>query len=187
MAKTEMGRRILLFGGTTEGRELTRFRLPLVYAVATAYGAELVRGAENTEVTVGSMDAAEMEKFIRDSDIACVIDATHPYAREARENIRAACAATNTPLMRVQRREAVTDGDVVRVKSAEEAARFLEGTTGNVLLTAGSKELEAFACVSERSRLFARVLPGPEVIKNVPSAALTAATSSRCRSPSACS
>ena len=145
MAKTEMGRRILLFGGTTEGRELTRFRLPLVYAVATAYGAELVRGAENTEVTVGRMDAAEMEKFIKDSDIACVIDATHPYAREARENIRAACAAANTPLMRVQRREAVTDGDVVRVKSAEEAARFLEGTTGNVLLTTGSKELEAFA------------------------------------------
>ncbi|MCD7876309.1 MAG: precorrin-6A reductase, partial [Cloacibacillus porcorum] len=165
MARTEMGRRILLFGGTTEGRELTRFRLPLVYAVATAYGAELVRGAENTEVTVGRMDAAEMEKFIKDSDIACVIDATHPYAREARENIRAACAAANTPLMRVQRREAVTDGDVVRVKSAEEAARFLEGTTGNVLLTTGSKELEAFACVSERSRLFARVLPDPEVIK----------------------
>ena len=94
-----MKRRILLFGGTTEGRELTRFGLPLIYSVATAYGAELVRGAENTEIAVGRMDAAEMEKFIRESGIACVSDATHPYAREARENIRAACAASGTPLM----------------------------------------------------------------------------------------
>ena len=160
-----MKRRILLFGGTTEGRELTRFGLPLIYSVATAYGAELVRGAENTEIAVGRMDAAEMEKFIRESGIACVIDATHPYAREARENIRAACAASGTPLMRVQRRESAADEEVIRVKSAEEAARRLEETTGNALLTTGSKELEAFACVSARSRLFARVLPDPEVIK----------------------
>lgn len=120
-----MKRRILLFGGTTEGRELTRFGLPLIYSVATAYGAELVRGAENTEIAVGRMDAAEMEKFIRESGIACVIDATHPYAREARENIRAACAASGTPLMRVQRRESAADEEVIRVKSAEEARAAL--------------------------------------------------------------
>ena len=160
-----MERRILLFGGTTDGRELTRFGLPLIYSVATTYGAELVRGAENTVAVVGRMNAEEMEKFIRDSGIACVIDATHPYAREARENIRAACAAAGTPLMRVQRKESAADGDVVRVKSAEEAASYLEETTGNILLTTGSKELEAFARVSVRARLFARVLPDPEVIK----------------------
>lgn len=160
-----MERRILLFGGTTEGRELTRFGLPLIYSVATTYGAELVRGAENIVAVVGRMNAEEMEKFIRDSGIACVIDATHPYAREARENIRAACAAAGTPLMRVQRKESAADGDVVRVKSAEEAASYLEETTGNILLTTGSKELEAFARVSVRARLFARVLPDPEVIK----------------------
>lgn len=164
--KADVGRRVLIFGGTTEGRELTSFGLPVIYSVATEYGADLVRGTENTEVRVGRMDAREMEDFIKKSNIACVIDATHPYAREARENIRAACAASGTPLMRVQRRESVIAGDVVRVKSTEEAARYIEeATTGNVLITTGSKELGAFSCVSQRARLFARVLPSPEVIK----------------------
>ena len=157
--------KVLLFGGTSEGRELTRFGLPMIYSAATEYGADLVRGAENTEVIVGRMDASEMEAFIRGSDVVCVIDATHPYARCAGENISAACRACGVPLMRVGRGGSVAAKADVCVGSAAEAADYIEKTQGNVLLTTGSKELEAFSRVSCRARLFVRVLPDPDVIK----------------------
>ena len=164
--KTEMPRRILIFGGTTEGRNLTRSGLPIIYSAVTAYGAKLIEKMENVEIITGRMTSHEMEKFIRESNIAGVIDATHPYAREAHDNIRAACTATDTPIARVRRKESSTAGnDIVSVGSIEEAARYIEGTAGNVLLTTGSKDIGAFASIRPHSRLFARVLPDPDVIK----------------------
>ncbi|MDD4160823.1 MAG: precorrin-6A reductase [Synergistaceae bacterium] len=160
-----MQKRVLIFGGTTEGRELTRFDLPAVYSVVTPYGAALAAERENLEIIVGRMTSDEMESLIRKSDIVCVIDATHPYAYEAHENIRSACSAAAVPLMRVQRRKIAAEDDIVHVGSIEEAARYIEENTGNVLLTTGSKDLESFRIVSVRARLFARVLPDPKVIE----------------------
>ena len=62
-----MTRRLLLFGGTTEARELTRYGLPVIYCAASDYGAELVRGAPGVEVKTGRMDAAEMERFMKEN------------------------------------------------------------------------------------------------------------------------
>ncbi|MEG1912148.1 MAG: precorrin-6A reductase [Cloacibacillus sp.] len=160
-----MTRRLLLFGGTTEARELTRYGLPVIYCAASDYGAELVRGAPGVEVKTGRMDAAEMERFMKENEVACVIDATHPYAREASENIKHAANAAGLPLLRVRRNETPAPDDAVRVKSAAEAAAFIEGERGNVLITTGSKEIEAFASVTDRKRLFARVLPDALVIQ----------------------
>ena len=56
------------------------------------------------------------------------------------------------------------DGNIV-VGSTEEAAAWLAGTEGNVLLTTGSKELRVFTSVpGYRERLFARVLYLPSVV-----------------------
>lgn len=56
------------------------------------------------------------------------------------------------------------DGNIV-VGSTEEAAAWLAGTEGNVLLTTGSKELRVFTSVpGYRERLFARVLSLPSVV-----------------------
>jgi precorrin-6A/cobalt-precorrin-6A reductase len=164
--KTDITGRILVLGGTTEGRALLCYGLPIIYSVTTTYGAELAGENKNTQIVVGRMDSSELEKFIRESNIVCVIDATHPYASEAHDNIRAACLASETPLMRIDRKALTsTAGNIVRVNSIEEAADYIESRTGNVLLTTGSKNLEAYEAVNERSRLFARVLPDPEVIK----------------------
>ena len=121
--------RVVVFGGTTEGRVLSRLLAArgaeVTVCTATAYGREEQGEAPGIRVLAGRRTAAEMAEVLRGE--ALCVDATHPYAVEASRNIRAACAAANTPLMRVQRREAVTDGDVVRVKNAEEAARFVRG------------------------------------------------------------
>lgn len=164
--KTDTARRILVLGGTTEGRCLLCYGLPIIYSVTTPYGARLAEEKKNVRIVVGRMNSEEMEHFILKSNVACVIDAAHPYASEAHDNIRTACAASGTPLMRIGRKEITsTEDHIVRVNSTEKAASYIEGTTGNVLLTTGSKNLGAYAAVSDRSRLFARVLPDPEVVK----------------------
>lgn len=159
--------RLLLFGGTTESRELLERGLPALCCVATDYGADLVRGLPNAEVRVGRLDEAGMEALIRSEGITCVIDATHPYALEVTRNIRAACEAAGTPLLRVSREPGAGREGVVPVQSCREAAELLNERQGRVLLTVGSKELREFTAVKDyRTRLFARVLPTAEVLRS---------------------
>ena len=156
---------VLIFGGTSEGRELTEFcrrnRIPAVLSVATEYGAELA--AEGCgEVRAGPMDRFQMEQFLRDRRFSRVVDATHPHAEEATRNIRAACEATGLPYLRLLREEGEQKAlEGVRFcRDAAEAARELEKITGNVLLTTGSKELAVFSGISGfAERVYARVLP----------------------------
>lgn len=154
--------RILIFGGTTEGRALSR-RLAakgaeVTVCVATEYGAEEQGETAGVTVLTGRRNAAEMAELLR--GFALCVDATHPYAAAASENIRAACAAADVPCRRLLR-GASEAPDAVFVSDASEAAAYLEGTEGNVLLTTGAKELAAFAALDAR-RLYPRVLPSHE-------------------------
>lgn len=159
-------KRLLIFGGTTEAREFLELGLPAICCVTTDYGARLLENIENVEVVVGRLKAEEMESLMRKREITCVIDATHPYAKEATANIKAACKGTSLPLLRLLRDEAEDSECDVKVSSCGEAAEFLNGAEGNALLTVGSKELADFTSVRDYGkRLFARVLPSSEVIK----------------------
>lgn len=150
--------RILLFGGTTEGRVLVE-RLPkrhtVTVSVATELGAEELAGIPDIEVLVGRRDREAMAAMLGRFDLC--IDATHPYAVEATRNICAACQETATAYRRLLRPESRVDGVTV-VGSAAEAAEYLRARPGNVLLTTGAKELSAFSALS-KERIFARVLP----------------------------
>jgi len=159
--------RLLVFGGTAEARELLESGIPAIYSVTTDYGARLAENLGNVKTIVGRMEAAAMTKFINDEGVTCVIDATHPYATEASRNIIRACSSSRTPLLRLLRESTEpADGACVRiVSSCEEASGLIDEINGNVLLTVGSKELDKFTSVSGyQKRLFARVLPLPEVV-----------------------
>ena len=93
------------------------------------------------------------------------IDATHPYAREVTQNIRAACEAAGIPYLRLKRAESrlKADDPVVTVSSTEEAVRVLQEMEGNILLSTGAKEVGKYAHVGP-DRLFPRVLPSRESI-----------------------
>lgn len=99
--------RLLVFGGTTEGRvlaeELAHIGHQVTVSVATPLGAEELSRIACT-VWQGRMDEAEMAARMREFDL--VIDATHPYAEVVSEYIRAACAETGVPLRRVLREAA---------------------------------------------------------------------------------
>lgn len=155
--------KLLIFGGTTEGRilaqRLTERGHQVTVSVATPLGAEELSGIPCT-VWAGRMEAAEMERRI--PDFALVIDATHPYAEVVSAQIRRACKQTGIPLRRVLRAPS-QETDCVRVESCRDAAEYLRDRPGNVLVTTGSKALRDYACLPPE-RLYPRVLPTHEAL-----------------------
>ena len=151
--------KILLFGGTGEGRELAEWMLSqgldATVCVATEYGQTLL--PDGAQVHVGRLDVGAMETLMA-GGYTLVIDATHPYAVEVTKNIRAAAQAAGLPCLRLLRQSDREDG-CQKAADMAAAADLLEGLPGKVLLTTGSKELDAFARPGLRERCCPRVLP----------------------------
>ena len=153
-------KKVLLFGGTGEGRALAEWLaaegVPHTVCVATEYGEALLPPGGTAHV--GRMDRGEMEALMRAGGFSLCVDATHPYAAEATENIRAAAEGAGLPCLRLARR---TDGekDALRADTMAEAADRLADLPGSVLLTTGSKELDPFARPGLAERCYPRVLP----------------------------
>ena len=120
--------RLVIFGGTTEGRVLAEkaaaLKIPVIVSVSTEYGAELLK--ENAFLTVhqGNLTEEEMEQLLLSWQAELCMDATHPYAELVTKNVRKACEKLALPYFRILRKEEATDAgeDRVSVKSVEEAA-----------------------------------------------------------------
>lgn len=154
--------KILLFGGTTEGRVLANRASALgaevTVSVATQVGAEELAGMDGVRVLTGRLDQSGMEALLPGFDLC--VDATHPYAEIATAAIRAACERMGMPRLRLLRPASQIEGAVC-VPSCKAAAEFLADRPGNILLTTGSKELSAFERL-DKNRLYVRVLPTHE-------------------------
>ena len=159
--------KIFIFGGTTEGRLATEEYIKkgdeVTVSVATEMGAEELSGL-TAQILVGRMDVSAMEKAILGYDV--VIDATHPYAVEATQNIKTACANGGIAYQRIER-NVEYDGQLpnryFEVSSHTEAAEYLSKTEGNILLTTGTKNLTDYSILAPE-RLYARVLPTHEAL-----------------------
>ena len=166
--------KILLFAGTTEGRNLAEFleknQIPTEVCVATQYGETLLEEGKYLHVHAGRLDETEMEQQIQKQQITLVIDATHPYAVIVSQNIRRACSRTGTEYIRLARKE--TDAswkqemeDVTEVASVAEAAAFLAKKEGRIFAATGSKERSAYQVIQDyQDRVVARVLSTPEAV-----------------------
>lgn len=160
--------RVLLFGGTTEGHQLS-LRLAeagceVTCCVATDYGRDVLEPKEGVTVLSGRMDEREMEAEMK-RGYDCTVDATHPYAAVVSGNIKEAARRANLPYERLLRPREKTreDQDILWADDVSEAVSLIENIKGNVLLTTGSKDLAAFARISDyQSRLWVRVLPSME-------------------------
>ena len=168
---SETTNNVIVFAGTTEGRQLAEAcvgaPLTLHVCVATEYGETLIEGAENVRVLAGRRDAAAMEALIAETGAKLVIDATHPYADAVTLSLRATCEKTGTEYVRLLRatEHAGTD-ECVFVPDTAAAAAYLNTVEGNVLLTVGSKELPGYTGVTDwQTRLYARILPLPSGVQ----------------------
>ena len=163
--------KLVIFGGTTEGRVLTEkaaaLQIPVTVSVSTEYGAELLTESAFLTVHQGNLTEEEMEQFLLSEQAELCMDATHPYAELVTANIRRACEELSLPYIRILRNEEAADAgeDRVSVKSVEEAVSFLQGTEGNIFIATGSKELEKYTQLPGfRERCMARILPSEEAI-----------------------
>lgn len=153
---------ILIFSGTGEGRDLSkalaRAGHSVTVCVLTEYGKEEQGEYEGVTVLAGKKPPEEIVKMLAGVDVC--IDATHPFATHIRESIRSSCEETGVRRIRLIREESDMSGadDVMLVDSAEEAAEYLAGTEGRILLTTGAKDLPIYASVGPE-RLYPRVLP----------------------------
>ena len=161
--KWEFMTKIVIFGGTTEGRKLCEVcagrSAPVIYCVTGAEGARHVEDLPGIDIRVGRMERAEMVAVMEQDKPALVIDATHPYAEEASRNITLACGETGTRMLRVTR-ENVAEQGCVYFNCIPDLLEWLEKEPGNVFVTTGSSYAKAFSGLKDyRNRVWMRVLP----------------------------
>ncbi len=154
---------IILFGGTSEGRELAALckkkRIPTLVCVATEYGEALLEAGGSVEVRTGRLDEGAMTALIRQQKPHLVLDATHPYAEQASRNLSAACKSANTPYLRVMR-ENVSEGDVKIFPTMDALTHWLNMTDGIIFSGLGAKEARTLTAVTGfDSRVWLRILP----------------------------
>jgi len=138
--------KVLIFGGTTEGKMLSEQLYARGYdvtlSVATPLGKEILEEPEY-KVLVGRLDVPEMKELI--PGFSYVVDATHPYATEVTKNIKKACP--KEMYLRLLREDVSSEiyrdpgENIILVESAGEAAEFLKKVPmRKVVITTGAKE-----------------------------------------------
>ena len=151
---------ILIFGGTSEGRELTQLLADAGASVCVSVATE--RGLKDFFVDSplvsfhqGALTQEEKVQFMGDFD--AVVDATHPYAQSISGHVREAATRAGKPYVRVLRPLGDVQGCLVAPTLAEAIA--LVPAEGAVLSTTGAKELAVYQALPHfQERLVARVL-----------------------------
>ncbi len=174
-----MKNKVLIFGGTTEGRELSKILskagIPHTVSVATKYGADIEKSIGESEVLVGRKTSKEMEDIITEGSYTDVVDATHPFATFVSDEIRQACERKGVRYLRLSRDTGDDTGDenVFYVDSISGACEILNKTGGNILLLTGSKDLKEIAGhINDTDSLYVRVLPSAGSIEKCEEAGL---------------
>lgn len=162
-------KKVLVFAGTTEGRELAELladsNIKCSVCVATDYALELMND-KRLDVNCGRLTEEEMEVLMRNGKFDVVVDATHPYAQIVSQNVRQAADKESISLIRLRRSTESAEEGFVSFKTHEECSAWLSLQTGNILLTTGSKDLGSYAKNETiKNHLFVRVLPGEESIR----------------------
>jgi precorrin-6A/cobalt-precorrin-6A reductase len=156
---------ILFLAGTSDARalavQLQNQGYLLLATVVTESAAESLK-AEQISYQVGRLSENDMASLIQQKNMACVIDASHPYAEEASKTAMVAAKACDIPYIRYERPiERFTSPLITEVESYEEAAKLAQSHKGTIMLTTGSKTLEIFTkyLMKDDIRLICRMLP----------------------------
>lgn len=155
--------KILILGGTSEGRKLADLITEAGLDVVTSLAGRVKRPRlPRGEVRIGGFGGPQrMGRYLMESSVDLVIDATHPFAERISASALEASTSTGTPLLRLNRPQWTPgEGDNwLSVSSAEEAARLVQERFKRPLLTIGRQQLSAFAGDARSSYLIRCVEP----------------------------
>lgn len=154
-------KRIIVFAGTNEGRVLCEFlakkNVDVTAIVATKYASEVMPEISCLKVITGRLSVEEISRLIDDYDF--IVDATHPYARVISDNIKLSCIEKNKKILRIVRPNLEYE-NVIEFIDIDSACKYLKDTSGNILVTTGSKELIPYTTLGDfKNRIYLRVLP----------------------------
>ena len=137
--------RVLLLGGTAEGRRLAARLHPQTDVISSLAGRVPDPALPAGPVRIGGFGGVEgLRQWLRDNDITAVIDATHPFAATMTANAAAACAELALPHLLLSR-PAWDPGDAELVASDREAADVVAAKGySRVFLTTGRSGSAAF-------------------------------------------
>ena len=158
--------RVLLLGGTAEGRRLAARLHPQTDVISSLAGRVPDPALPAGPVRIGGFGGVEgLRQWLRDNDIAAVIDATHPFAATMTANAAAACAELALPHLLLSR-PAWDPGDAELVASDREAADVVAAKGySRVFLTTGRSGTTAFR--DSGAWLLIRVVTAPQA-ENLP-------------------
>ena len=153
--------RVLLLGGTAEGRELAARLHPQSDVISSLAGRVPDPALPVGPVRIGGFGGVEgLRQWLRDNDITAVVDATHPFAATITANAAAACAELELPHL-VLSRPAWDPGDATLVGSDREAADVVAAKGySRVFLTTGRSGTAAFG--DSDAWFLIRVVTAPE-------------------------
>lgn len=163
-------KKVLIFSGTTEGRKLSVILAAAGIfcdvCVATEYGEHVMEEHENIRISCKRLSASDMRQLYSENDYYVVVDSTHPYAKEVTSTIKESLDGQDIPYIRLLRKENGLHNVTCEYESVADCAKALKDTSGNILITTGSKELHEFTRYDDlRRRIIARVIPSEESLR----------------------
>jgi precorrin-6A/cobalt-precorrin-6A reductase len=157
--------RLLLLGGTAEARALASRLRADVSVISSLAGRVPDPALPVGEVRIGGFGGAEgLQRWLAESGVDAVVDATHPFAATITANAAAACRALGLPHL-VLARPAWPNGAAIVVGSDTEAAEVVAGKgCSRVFLTTGRTGVGAFTAVDAWFLIRAVTPPDGEVL-----------------------
>ena len=153
--------RVLLLGGTAEGRELAARLHPQTDVISSLAGRVPDPALPVGPVRIGGFGGVEgLRQWLRENDITVVVDATHPFAATITANVAAVCVELALPHL-VLSRPAWDPGEAMLVGSDLEAADVVaDKEYSRVFLTTGRSGSAAFR--DSDAWFLIRVVTAPE-------------------------
>ncbi len=118
---------ILVFGGTTEGREAAKVldESGATYCYSTRSDTQDIQLVHGVHVT-GAMEVPEMVTFCQKHNIRLIVDAAHPFAVNLHHNVIELAGQIGVPVIRYDRIYPPHDEDLVWCKDYDDAISQLK-------------------------------------------------------------
>jgi precorrin-6A/cobalt-precorrin-6A reductase len=151
---------------------MTQGSLPCIVTATTESARSLYTNISGLHIRIGKLDSQSLPKFLREQQIAAILDASHPFAVEVSELAIEAANEFQIPYLRYERPLAETVSPDGEVQFAPKYFDSFESLLADhlllkqrVLLTVGYRSLHQFQAWQERTTLFARILPSEMALK----------------------